>query len=153
MLTRARACGPAGRPVRRVVAVLTAVTVLTATAGCFRFGDSAEERARSETITTEIQRELAGRPEVAEVEIGYQNNLNVPGQARVTLTVTRGSDPEPVVEEAVRLLWSSGLHPLNVIAIGAREADSDRPGIDRTIRPDDEDRAALEARYGPRPPA
>ncbi|MFY1689115.1 hypothetical protein [Plantactinospora sp. WMMB782] len=142
----------APRPVRRIIVAIVAVLTVVATSSGCNVNDSPEEREDSNAVAAQIQETLAQRPEVVEVKVTYQNNISASAVAGVTITVKAGSDMEPVIEEAVRLLWLSTLHPLGVIRIGANEVEAKQRGIDRTINPTGADKAALEQKYGPRPP-
>ncbi|GIG93067.1 hypothetical protein [Plantactinospora endophytica] len=140
------------RPARRgVTAVVVAAALVIIASGC-NVNDSPQEREESNAIAAEIQETLAQRPEVEQVKVNYQNNLSASAQASVTITVTPGTDVEPVIEEATRLIWLSELHPLSIISIAANEAEAQQRGVDRDIDPNGTDKAELERRYGPRPP-
>ncbi|MDG4787119.1 hypothetical protein O7626_14470 [Micromonospora sp. WMMD1102] len=136
---------------RTTTAILAALAVLTLGSGC-NVNDSPQEREESNAIAADIQETLAQRPDVVQVKVNYQNNFNASAQASVTITVTPGSDVEPVIEEATRLIWLSKLHPLSIISIAANEAEAQQRGVDRDIDPNGTDKAELERKYGPRPP-
>lgn len=56
-----------------------------------------------------------------------------------------------MIEETVRLIWRSKLEPLTLITIWLNVDNSPEESFVRTFSPNDEDKAELEARYGPRP--
>jgi hypothetical protein len=70
-----------------------------------------------DTIAAQIQAALAERPDVAAAEVKYADNLTSTATAHVNITVKAGAALEPVLNEAVRLVWLSKLNPLHNIAV------------------------------------
>lgn len=132
--------------------VALALVVLAAVASCSVLEDSPEERAESGVITAEIQEALAQRPDVVWVEVGYQNNISNSSSAAVNARVKAGTEFDPFIDEAVRLVWQSRLHPLSSIRVSVSDADDVHRSTTRYVAPADEDKAELERKYGARPP-
>jgi hypothetical protein len=129
-----------------------AALALALTTGCVRAtaGSGSDQKAM-DAITSDIQATLAKRPDVVTAEVGYQNTLVASKRADVNVTVKSGVDFEPVIDEAVRLIWQSKLKPLSSINVGVIDEKDLQRGINKILMPAQEDKAELEGKYGPRP--
>jgi hypothetical protein len=85
-----------------------------------------------------IQDRIGQRPDVVTVDVIYQNTLGASAEASVDITTTAGTDFQPVVEAAQRLVWQSQLSPLSWFRIGV-DVDVDRQ------------KSELDGEYGSRP--
>lgn len=133
-------------------AAMLAAAVLAGLFGCARQGQ--ERRPVPEEtggVTTGLQEALTRRPDVVRARVVYQDNLSASARADVTVAVRAGTDFEPVVEEAVRLVWTSTLRPLRSINVAVVDDAHPARGTTRHLEPEQADRTALEERYGPRP--
>jgi hypothetical protein len=103
-----------------------------------------------DAIAAQIQATLAQRPDVVGAEVAYQNNLEASAESEASIKVKAGTDFEPVINDAIRLIWQSRLDPLRSIRIAVVDADDLQRG---TVRHVDvvKQKAELEAKYGPRP--
>src|SRR4051794_26207366 len=117
-----RSRGP--RPPRATTAVAVAVLAAATVAGCT--GDKKPETkadtSTMNTIATDIQTKLAQRPDVTKAEVVYQDNITVPGSTSVSVMVKPGSNLDPVVDDALRLVWTSKLNPLKTIDLGVTDS-------------------------------
>jgi hypothetical protein len=134
-----------------VVAAVTAGVFGLTVAACApgRTEATADSKAM-DAIARDIQDALARRPDVANAKVSYQNNIETAGAAAVNVTLKPGSDSAPVIDDAVRLVWQSRLHPLDTIRVGVVYPDNNPPGTIRYVYPDKE-KADLDRRYGPHP--
>ena len=130
-----------GRVTSLALAVVMAVSGL---AGC-GFGTTPE----IEAISRDIEGQLAKLPNVVEVEVDYENSLDLPGSVRVTFKSSGASNVEVLVDEAVRLLWQSDINPLYDIFVSIDDA-SQSEVMSRYLDVSS-DEADLAAKYGPRP--
>jgi hypothetical protein len=103
-----------------------------------------------DSIATDLQTNLARQPGVVRADVVYQDNITAPGTAAVRIGLRPGTELEPVVDDAVRLVWQSRLEPLHHIRVDAVYDNSDQRGTTRSVDPI-KDKAQLEAEYGPRP--
>lgn len=105
-----------------------------------------------DAIGQQIQATLAQRPDVVNADAGYQNNLDASERADVNIKVKAGTDFEPIIDEAICLVWQSKLNPLSSINIGVIDAENlQRGGIRHVNLLNSDDKARLELKYGPRP--
>jgi hypothetical protein len=133
-------------------AMTVAALALALTTGCVRATEgSGSDQNAMDAITSDIQATLAKRPDVVTAKVGYQNTLVASEQADATITISAGADFEPVIDEAVRLIWQSKLKPLSSISVGVIDEKDLQRGTRKYFRPDKEDKAELESKYGPRP--
>lgn len=143
----------APRPFRMVAAVVLALTVVVASAGCI--GPKTKpgsDQTAMDAIAQQIQTTLAQRPDVVNADVGYQNNLDASERADVGVKVKAGADFEPVIDEAVRLIWQSKLNPLSSIRIDVIDAENAQRGKTRHVNLlNSNEKAPLESKYGPRP--
>lgn len=137
--------------VRLVRGVVLSVVLSLILSGCMSGEERRAAMRRNEAAAAQVRAELARRPDVVRVEVLYSNYITEPGAASANIAVKPGRDFEPVVEAAVRLFWQSRISPLNSISIGIVDAADKQRGEIRDFDPLEEDRAVLEARYGPRP--
>jgi len=136
----------AARPTRILAAIAVAALML-ATGGCDQL--STPDPERMDAISAELGATLAQRPDVVKAEVFYQDSLDAAGTALVAITVKPGADFDPVVDEALRLVWQSRLGRLFIIEIDVTDLDN-HTGTQRKVRVDQE-KAELERRYGPHP--
>jgi hypothetical protein len=138
------------RPPRVLVAVTVAMVVLAAS-GCTRPKAKANSDQKAmDTITQEIQTTLAQKPDVVQAKVGYQNTVDAYQRTDVSIALKPGTDLEPVIDEATRLIWQSKLNPLSSITIGVVYDQSDQRGTTRRIDAV-KDKADLDGKYGPHP--
>jgi hypothetical protein len=105
-----------------------------------------------EQIAAGIQAHLAQRPDVAQARVVYQDTVTAPGSTVVSVVARPGADLKAILDDSLRLVWTSKLNPLKSINVGVADPQDTRRGISRlvvTANPDD--RAAMEGTYGPRP--
>ncbi|HEX6499555.1 MAG TPA: hypothetical protein VF054_11045 [Micromonosporaceae bacterium] len=143
---------------RAAAVLVVAVLVVVLDSGCGILGGTSHpsrtghsSQKDMDAIADEIQATLAERPDVVRARVVYQNNLNASAQADVNVTVTAGAAFDPVVDEAVKLLWQSRLSPLHSIRVGVVDAGDTQRGTVRYVDTQVKDKADLESRYGPRP--
>jgi hypothetical protein len=143
---------PSRRPrAVRTIAAATAVSLfLLTSAACTRKDPPKLDQTTIDTITSRIEAELLARPEVTRADVQYQDNISASGSASVSMTVEAGSDYEPALDEAVRLIWESTLNPLHIISVDAIDAVDLKRGTVRYVDPDKE-KQDLESKYGPHP--
>jgi hypothetical protein len=101
-------------------------------------------------IATQIQTSLAQWPGVVHAKVVYQDNLDTPGNAAAAVGVKTGTDLDPIVDNALRMIWQSRLDPLRYIQIDVGYDQSSQPGASRSVDPVKE-RAELDQKYGPHP--
>ncbi len=131
----------------RVASVaLVAVIAVSSLAGC-SFGTTPE----IEAILVAIEGELAKLPNVVEVDVEYENSLNLPGDAYVTFKASSESGSEALVDEAVRLIWQSKINPLEGMVVKVYDESKTRIFASNNLRLYPEDEAELIAKYGPHP--
>ncbi|MGH8887121.1 MAG: hypothetical protein ACRDYX_18510 [Egibacteraceae bacterium] len=131
-------------------AVVALVVVLTGCSLSGRSEQKAEQQARNDAETITIQSELAKVPGVVDVKVLYSNYITEPGAGSANLIVEHGTDLERIADLTVGVVWRSQLDPLKSIRVGVLE-DKDRTvGVVRSYSIFD-DKAELEAKYGPRP--
>ncbi len=136
--------------VRLVRAVVLGVALSLVLSGCMSKEERQAAQRRNEAAVAEIRSKLLQRPDVARVEVDYSNYITDPGAASAYIAVKPGEDFEPVIDAAVQLFWQSKISPLDSISIGVVDAADKHRGESRDVEVDDES-AALEAKYGPRP--
>lgn len=139
------------RGARAGLAVLL-LAAAPAVAGCFADRD---EQDRIDAITADIQRELAGHPDVTEVEVAYYDYVTDPDSVKAEIVLRPGADVDPVIAEAARLIWLSQVHPLSSVSVEV--SDPQDPTLRQTriwhvADPQAEDYRELERQFGPRPP-
>lgn len=137
--------------VRLVRGVVLSVVLSLILSGCMSGEERRAAMRRNEAAAAQVQAELARRPDVVRAEVDYSNYITAPGAASANIAVKPGRDFEPVIDAAVRLFWQSRISPLKSIRIGIVDAADKHRGEIRYFDPFKEDRAALEAKYGPRP--
>jgi hypothetical protein len=139
---------------RTVGAFAAAVLTVALGAGCTT-NDEPEPKGTAgamEPIAAGIQAQLAGRPDVARAKVVYQDNITAPGSTVVSVVARPGADLNAVLDDSLRLVWTSRLNPLKSINVGVADPQDTTRGVSRlvvTANPDD--RAAMEGKYGPRP--
>ena len=143
----------APRPSLVVATVTLGLLVLLGSAACTASkGKPASDQKAMDTIAQQIRTTLAQRPDVVNADVGYQNNMNASGRADVGIKVKAGTAFEPVIDEAVRLIWHSKLNPLSSIRIDVIDAENLQRGETRHINLlNSDNKAQLEGKYGPRP--
>ena len=138
---------------RRAVLAVLALVLCGAGAACTP-GRQAQQRDGTkamDAIAGGIQQQLAQRPGVESARVVYQNTaVTTPGTAAVNLTLKPGTDAGTEIDEAVRLVWLSRLHPLDTIRVGVVYPGNSPSGSVRYVDLAKQ-KADLEARYGPRP--
>ena len=141
-----------GTSARRLAAgpALAAVLLL---AGCWDQGPAADEpEVAVDAMCAEIEEQLTARDDIAASEVWYQDTLTVPASAAVDVTPEPGADLEALADEAVRSVWLSRIEPLNSITVEVANPPDPPSGISRIVDLlDEEQRAAIESEYGPRP--
>ena len=115
--------------------------------------NSGADEVKAQRATTDgIQAKLAERADVATAKVVYQDNFTASRVAAASIMLESGSDPGPVADEAVRLIWLSSLSPLNMVSVDVADAGDRQNNEVRSISFEDAvTRASLEGRYGPRP--
>jgi hypothetical protein len=142
---------PRSRVPRPVAAFAAAVVVLFAAAGCFHSkADAKADEKAANAITAEIQNTLAQRPDVEKVTVGYQDTLDNAGSVHADITVKPGTQFDPVIDQAVGLIWRSKLNPLDTIRIGVIDAGDRQRGTNRSVDPQQQ-KSELDSKFGPRP--
>ncbi len=135
------------------VGVVTAVALVMVLAGCSVSGGSqrkAEQQARNDAEKTIIKDELAKTPGMVKVSVNYSNYITSSGAAQVSLIVTHGTNFEHAADLAVAAVWRSHFDPLHFIRVDVVDDQDRTEGIERGYSIFD-DKAELEAKYGPRP--
>src|SRR6185437_14078584 len=101
------------------------------------------------TIAADIQTQLAARPDVTRAEVIYQNNIDSAGSTSVTVMVKPGSDLDPVVDDALRLVWTSKLNPLKTIDLGVTDSQNNKRGVAKSlVLLNADQKAEMERKYG-----
>jgi hypothetical protein len=143
-------------PARRYAKAVAVPLGLLMLAGCAWGGGGGESpnpsEAQLDTISAEIEDELAQRDDVQSADLIYNNNLTVSGTASVDVRMTPGADPQVIHDDAVRLVWESRLNPLKVISINVIDPVEPQNGVSSSLSlSDDAAREPLEKKYGPHP--
>jgi hypothetical protein len=99
-----------------------------------------------------IKDELAKTPGIVKVSVSYSNYITSPGAAQISLIVMHGTDFEYAADLAVGAVWRSHFEPLHFIRVDVVDDQDRTKGIERGYSIFD-DKAELEAKYGPRPVA
>ncbi|MGH3680854.1 MAG: hypothetical protein ACRDT2_11485 [Natronosporangium sp.] len=102
-------------------------------------------------IAAAIQADLAAHPDVTEASVSYTDYFLDTPAANASILIRSGANPEPLVDEAVRLIWLSQLAPIATIAVSVQDATTNQLAATRVLSPEGKDRAQLERQYGPRP--
>lgn len=137
---------------RAAAALIVALLVIFIDSGCGPSGRTSHGNQEDmDAIASDIQTTLANRSDVVRAKVVYQNNLNASAQADVNVTVKAGADFDPVIDDAVKLLWQSRLSPLHSIRVGVVDAADTQRGTVRYVDTQIKDKADLEQKYGPRP--
>src|ERR1700738_4584778 len=103
----------APRAVRPTTAIALVTLLLAVGVACTHKGPAKMDAEAINAITAQIQAELQHRPDVVKAQADYQDNVAASGEATVAVTVKAGTDFEPVIDEALRLVWQSRLNPLS----------------------------------------
>ncbi|GAB1693499.1 hypothetical protein [Krasilnikovia sp. M28-CT-15] len=137
---------------RRVLSLaLAAVLTVAATTGCNN-KKSAETDSKMQEIAAGIQAELATRPGVTKVEVDYQDTFDAPAASVVSITAKHGTDLQPLVDESIKLVWTSKLNPLTSIRVDVTDPQDSSRSIDKLLTfAEAGEKAELERKYGPRP--
>jgi hypothetical protein len=152
----------------RVALLALLACVLLAGAGCQQAPAApaptppTAPKEQMDAIAAQLQQTLGQRPDIAKAEVSYTNlRVTAEGEARVNLIVKGGAAVEPIVDETARLIWQSRLDPLRAITVSiwpeqerAGDGATPAPGAGHVIRsvyPSENDRAAMDRRYGVRP--
>ena len=138
---------------RRLTAgIATALLALAATVGCTGAKANGGDQKQMDAITQNIQSELAQKPGVVTAKVGYQNNVDASERADVNLALKPGTDPQPVIDDAVRLVWQSKLNPLSSINVGVVFDQSNQRGMTKRVNIlNRNEKAEMESKYGQRP--
>ncbi|MBB2944519.1 hypothetical protein FB565_004248 [Actinoplanes lutulentus] len=127
---------------RRLIVIILMVLI----AGC------GNDQQRYDATTDTLTDILAARPEVVDAKITYQNSLDAAATAAANVEVTEGSDPKPIADEVVRLLWTSTLTPLNGVSVSVWDVtDNKRSDVRQLQFEDPATRQRLESEHGKRP--
>ncbi len=127
---------------RRLLVVLMLLTV----AAC------GNDQQRYDAVTSGLTDVLTQRPDVVDARITYQNSLDAAATASANVEITEGSDPVPVADEVVRLLWTSTLSPLNGVSVSVWDVTDNKRGEARTLSFENAATMSdLESRHGKRP--
>ncbi len=136
---------PMTRSSLRVVSLALAVVVaVSSLAGC------STTTPEIEAISRAIEVELVKLPDVTEVEVDYEDSLNLPGSVLVIYMTASPNDSDSLAAEAVRLIWQSEIDPLFEIAVDVYDATKTKIFASRNFDVDSLE-AELIAKYGPRP--
>ena len=137
---------------RRTVAV---PLLLAALVGCSASNGAVGKGSTDvpvEEISAGIESALSRRPDVASVNVYYTNSLTVSATAGVDVTMKPGADPQELNDEALRLVWQSGLNPLSVISVSVIDPVEPLNGVSTSVNLFEEaEREPLERAYGPHP--
>jgi hypothetical protein len=139
---------------RRTVPATTAIALVTLLlvvgVACTHKGPAKMDAEAINAVTSRIQAELQRRPDVVKAQASYQDNVSASGEATVAVTVKAGTDFEPVIDEALRLIWQSTLNPLSSIRVSAIDADDLQRGTVRHVNADTQ-KGELDGKYGSHP--
>ena len=143
------------RGLPRAVAVVAAtVLAVSISAGCTG-GQKPETQVSTsnmDIIASDIQSKLAARPDVAQAKVVYQDNITAPGSALVSVVAKPGADLKTVLDDSIKLVWTSKLTPLKSINVGVADPQNPSRGITKLVVPANaNEKAELESKYGPRP--
>jgi hypothetical protein len=138
---------------RTVVALTTALLVACIATGCLgaqpKHGPDEKE---SYAMARQIGAQLAKRPDVVKAEGFYQNTLDAYQLGHFEITVKPGAPLQPVLDEAVRLVWLSKISPLGTLTIDVSDEKRPQRAITREFDLFEKKQSAqLKTRYGPRP--
>lgn len=130
---------------------VVAAALLTAT-GCQSILGEREHQERMDEIAAEVEASLAAHPDVTRASVGYSDHIQDPGPVvGATIFIRSDVEPDPVADEAVRLIWLSEIAPLYTISVSVQDSTTNLLATTRVLHPDGEDQAQLEREYGPRP--
>lgn len=137
----------------QAVAACVTVALALEVVGCGSAGTQRrdDKQERMNAITTDIQTTLAKRPDVAQVNVNYIDDITGHGFADVSIQVKADAAFEPVREEALRMVWQSMLDPLKTIRVAIVDAVDTKRNEVLYFAADGKDKTALEEKYGPRP--
>jgi hypothetical protein len=145
-------------PCRISVAALLIPLVLLM-AGCSILGGSRDraeqERAARDAAQREIERQLRREAGVTEVDIRYTKDFSTVGGITVVVVFEADQkvDLERFLDVEERIVWQSTLAPLTGMDLTASDT-ADPPRVHgRLVSITPEERARLDAKYGPRPVA
>src|SRR4051794_26917285 len=137
---------------RTVAAFAVAVVAVTVTAACTseKKPETKADTSGMNTIATDIQTKLAGRPDVTQAKVIYQDNITAPGSTVVSVVAKPGADLNTVVDDSIKLVWTSRLNPLKSINVGVADPQDASRGVTKLVVPANaNDKAELESKYGP----
>jgi hypothetical protein len=143
------------RRVSQLIAVVGTMSAILACGGCSNgtpLSNTKANQKATDAIAQQIQTTLAQRTDVTRAEVGYQNNLDASARADVVVFVKPNTNPEPIIDEAIRLVWTSKLDPLHSIDVGITVPEDPTTGTTRSVRAlSADERAGLDSKYGPHP--
>ena len=97
-----------------------------------------------------VKQAIARLPGVLRVDGGYAKNASDPGGVNLSITTKPGTEPQPIIDAALKQVWLSHLNPCSSAIITAGPDDNPRASITHNY---DLTRQATELAklYGPRP--
>jgi hypothetical protein len=143
------------RRVSQLIAVVGTMLAILACGGCSNgtpLSNTKANQKEMDAIAQQIQTTLAQQPGVTRAEVGYQNNLDASAQAGVVVYVGLDTDQDPIIDEAIRLVWTSKLNPLDSISVDVAVPQDPTKGTTKHVRAlSADERASLDNKYGPHP--
>jgi hypothetical protein len=134
--------------------ILAAILLSLLVAGCIFGGRerAEQQRAAVEAEKRAIERQLGREPGVTKVEASYTRDFSTAGSVGVDMSVepSAARDPERLLDLEERAVWQSKLAPVTAMFLSVRLATDPSRVTSRTVYVS-EDKARLDAAYGPRP--
>jgi hypothetical protein len=138
------------RPTTRVALLLAALAAALLACTHHDSGRADSTNPDNAAESEAVKQALAKLPGVLRVDGGYAKNASDPGGVNLSITTKPGTEPQPVVDAALKQVWLSHLNPCSsaIITVGP----DDNPSASITRDYDLTHQATeLTNRYGPRP--